>query len=613
MDFRGRIRDSDIDAVRERTDIVQLISEYIPLKKSGREFRGPCPFHQEKEPSFYVNPAKGVYYCFGCQASGGVFNFIMKMEGLKFNEAVEKLADRIGYSLTYERLRPEEESRKNEREKLFNLNQTAAEYFHYLLVESPKGKKALEYLEKRGIKKETIGEFFLGFAPEGWHNVSNFLSKKGFTAEELVLAGLSRKREQADGGGIYDIFRNRLIFPIHDLRGRVIAFGGRVLEETRERHEPKYLNSPETPVYRKSRTLYGLHQARPHIQNSKEVVIVEGYTDLLALYQAGMKNVVATLGTALTPGHFELLNRFSEKAYLAFDADRAGQEAAQRPLEFCGRFSLEVLVVKMPEGEDPASLVEKEGLKEFENSVRRAVSIFEFSAEKAIEEFDLVTPAARMKALAACVPIFERISGPRDMPIFNDLVRKVGTMLEMPDETVRVFTRDALKGVQVGGRSGATSRAPLIAEKVEREALRLLLHNSEQLIEHQYLEPEYFQDEENRKIFEMLKEIMFFDEKILRAEYDSIVGRLMEEIEDENLRAHAGRLLVEPPPETEPGLEGEVFDRLSYAYFKREERKIEEELRACDKKLEPKRYDELFRRLVEYDRVIKELFPYDHG
>src|SRR5450830_244898 len=478
----GRIKDSDVDVVRERTDIVQLISEYVPLKKSGREYRGPCPFHQEKDPSFYVNPAKGVYFCFGCKASGGVFNFIMQVEGLRFNNAVERLADRIGYQVSHEAASPDDVKRRTARDRLYTLNQTAADYFHYLLKETECGKKALSYLAGRGLEEGLIETFHLGFVPAGWDNLSAFLVKKGYNERELVTAGVAKERPrgETDGRGVYDIFRNRIIFPIMDQRGRVVAFGGRRMEKKAEQGEPKYLNSPETPVYRKGRTLYGFYQTRTAIQDAGGAVVVEGYTDLLALWQAGIAPVVATLGTAMTENHFELLNRFCDRVYLAFDADRAGVDAALRPLEFWNRFKVEVMVVTLPEGEDPASLVEKGGASAFKEFQDRAEPLLDFAARKKIEGCDTSTPLGRRRAMEGCVPIIAKVSSEDMRLVRNDLLRKVAGRLDMPLETVEVYMREAsrLSGRPAERRTGV--EVPAMWQKVEKEALRILLHDPEE-------------------------------------------------------------------------------------------------------------------------------------
>lgn len=612
----GRIKDSDVEAVRERTDIVQLISEYVPLKKSGREFRGPCPFHQEKDPSFYVNPAKGVYFCFGCKASGGTFNFVMQMEGLKFGEAVERLADRIGYQITYEAASPVDMEKRTLRDRVFRLNQTAADYFHYLLCERPEGREALDYLTGRGFEDAVREQFHLGFAPQGWDNLTGFLLKKGFNEKEMVTAGLVKERgsgQKGSGRGVYDMFRNRVMFPIHDHRGRVVAFGGRRMPGEASEGEPKYINSPETPVYRKGHILYGLHQARAAIQDAGAAVVVEGYTDLLALCQAGLKEVVATLGTALSDNHFDLLNRFCDSVYLAFDADRAGVEAAQRPLEFFNRFRMEVFIISLPEGEDPASLVEKGGADAFLALKEKAEPLLEFSVRRIIQGCDSSTPMGRRRAMEACVPVLAKISGDDMRPVRDDLVRKIGGWLDMPQETVEVFMREASRISKRPMTAQDAMRAPAMWEKVEKEALRVLLHDPEALIEHQYMDSDYFTDKSNKEIFNMLKEIAVGDEELLDTEFNAVIGRMVDGIEDGALRSRVTRLLIEPPPLGDPDDEDKVFDRLSYVFFKRQMRIIEVEMSRVNKKLEPRKYDSLWRQLIELNQVIKEQFPYDHS
>jgi DNA primase len=499
----GRIKDSDIETVRERTDIVQVISEYVPLKRAGREFRGPCPFHQEKDPSFYVNPAKEVFFCHGCKEGGGVFNFVMRMEGLSFNETVERLASRIGYQVAYEAASPEETRGRLEKDRLFKLNQTAADFFHYSLLETPAAAKAREYIASRGFGGEIIEEFKLGFAPPGWDNLSGFLAKKGFQEKEIATVGLAkeRARSQTEGRGIYDIFRDRVIFPIVDHRGRVVAFGGRKIPGSGDEEGPKYLNSPETPIYRKGHTLYGFYQSRPAIQDSREAIVVEGYTDLLALRQAGVAPVVASLGTALTENHFDLLARFCDRVYLSFDADRAGIEAARRVLEFFNRFSIETFVVMLPPGEDPATLVEKGGTEAFLEHKERAESLLDFSVVKIIESMDPTTPLARQRAMQACVPVLSRVAGEDMRPVRNELIRKIASMLDMPEETVQILAREALRPTGARGRATTDSaRVSVMSDKVEREALQVLLHDPVALLEQHHLDADYFSDPINKNI-----------------------------------------------------------------------------------------------------------------
>ena len=612
----GRIKDSDIEAVRERTDIVQVISEYVPLKRAGREFRGPCPFHQEKDPSFYVNPAKEVYFCHGCKEGGGVFNFVMRMEGLAFNETVERLAGRIGYQVAYEASSPEETKGRLEKDRLFKLNQTAADFFHYALLETAPAKTAREYIASRGFESEIVEEFKLGFAPPGWDNLAGFLAKKGFNEKEIVTVGLGKERgggPQA-GRGIYDIFRDRVIFPILDHRGRVVAFGGRQIPGSGDDEGPKYLNSPETPVYRKGHTLYGFYQSRPAIQDTKEAIVVEGYTDLLALRQAGVAPVVASLGTALTENHFDLLGRFCDRVYLSFDADRAGIEAARRVLEFFNRFSLEVFVVMLPAGEDPATLVEKGGSEAFLVLKDSAESLLDFSIAKIIESQDTRTPLARQLAMQACVPVLSRVSGDDMRPVRDELIRRISSMLDMPEETVQILARDALRPPGARGRSTTDpARVSVMSDKVEKEALQVLIHDPVALLEQQHLDADFFSDPTNKNILTILKEFPVCDENVLQAEYDAFLRRKVEGAEDEDLRRRMMELLVESPPECSPGYENKVFDRLMYTFLKHRKQKVEADIRQTNKSLEPKKYDALCEQLLELQQLIRDQFPYDHS
>jgi len=612
----GRIRQSDIDTVRERTDIVQFISEYVPLKKSGRQFRGPCPFHKEKDPSFYVDPAKGVFHCFGCKAGGNVFDFVEKADSLAFGEAVERLADRIGYQLSYDVSSEAEQKGRMEKDRLFKLNQTATDYYQYMLRETEPGRNARRYLSQRGFGDKIVDEFCLGFSPPGWENLVGFLAKKGFSDRDIVVVGLGRERSaaRADGRGIYDVFRNRVMFPILDHRGRPVAFGGRAMPDSQAENEPKYMNSPETPIYRKGHTLYGYYQARGAIQDSREVVVVEGYTDLLALRQSGIAGVVATLGTALTENHFDLLARVCDNVYLGFDADRAGMDAARRALEFWNRFRLEVFVVILPTGEDPASLVEKGGADEFTRYKEKAETLLDFSVRKVIEGCDTSTAMGRQRAMAACVPVISKVSSDELRPVRNELVRKVGGLLDMPEETVEVYMRQAVKKAPGPGvRAEPGARAPAMWDKVEREALHVLIHSPGALVEQIYLDDEYFTDPGNKKIFEMLKEFPVCDEEDLQAEFDSFVRGMLERLEDEDLRGRVTSLIVEPPPEGVQGYEHKVFETLKLNFFKREKRRVEFEISKVNPKLEPKKYESICARLLEIQQVIREQFPYDHN
>ncbi|MBN2168557.1 MAG: DNA primase [Actinobacteria bacterium] len=614
MSPSGKIKESDIEAIRDRVDLVKVVSDYVPLKKSGREFRGPCPFHKEKDPSFYINPEKGVYYCFGCKASGGVFNFIMEMDGLSFSEAIEKLADSIGYHITYEKGSEAQVKGRLEKDRLFKLNRTAAEYYSYILG-TDEAARAREYLKKRGFDSDVISEFMVGYARPGWSNLCTFLIKKGFKKEEILSVGLARERSAQGQGspGIYDIFRNRIIFPIVDHRGRFIAFGGRRMPGKESEDEPKYINSPETKIYKKGNTLYGFYQARTAIQDKGEAIIVEGYTDLLALWKSGIKEVVATLGTALTENHLGLLNRYCERLFLAFDADLAGIEAANRVLDLFNRFRMDIYVVKVKPGEDPASIIETGGPEAFYEFRNNAQYLLDFSVERALVKIDRSTPMGKNRALEACVPIMAKINSDETVNLRNELVRKICDQVDMPRESVELFMKSSLKSGGAGGKRVDAARVPAMWEKVEKEALCLLLHCPEALLEHHYLDEDYFNDENSKKIMKMLKEIAACDEEDLLAEYDKYICRMVEQLKDEELRAKVARLLLEEPPGFNTEYGDKVFDRLKYMFFKKEKRKVESEVNRINKDLEPRKYESLCTRLFELDQVIREQFPYEHG
>ncbi len=608
----GRIKDSDIEAVRERTDIVKLISEFVPLKKAGREFRGPCPFHKEKDPSFYVSPQKGVYHCYGCQASGNAITFLMEYEKLDFAEAIERLADRLGIRLERVAGSPDEARKRDLKDRLFKLNEAATDYFRHQLVDAAGGKPALEYLTGRGMDRALVDEFKLGYAPPGWEDLNAFLLKKGFARADVVTSGLGRER-RPDGGGssTFDMFRNRIMFPIVDHMGRVVAFGGRAMPGVEG--EPKYINSPETPVYRKGYVLYGYQQSRGAIQDAREAVVVEGYTDLLSLWRSGVRNVVAPLGTALTEHHFELLARSADRVYLAFDSDRAGMEAAARALELFSKFKLEVLVVQLPEGQDPASMVESGEADGFIEAMREAEPLFEFVCDRTVAAQDISTPMGRRRAMEACVPVLEKISSDDMRPVFNDVVRKLSSTLDMPEETVKFFLAEAKAPRGKASSRGTERRATGMWDKVEVEALALLLQNPAALADHQYLDADYFTNPVHKKIMEMLKDIPLGAEETEQAEHESGIGRLIESVDDPELRSTMTQLFMEPLPDCEPGREEKVFDSLSRRFYEGKRRLLKLEIGKVDKKREPNKYKALCDRLYELDQIIKEQFPFDHS
>lgn len=363
----GVISDQNIHDVRTRTDIVELISSYVTLKKAGRNYVGLCPFHAEKTPSFTVSPEKQIYYCFGCNAGGDAVSFLMKINGLSFGEAIRYLADKCGVRLTETY---QERTKKGEREMLYVINQFAAATYGEALWSS-RGKGGRDYLTSRGITDETARRFALGYAPMEWQWLYEQMKHAGFEPQRAEQAGLIIRTGK---DRYYDRFRGRIIFPIYDLLGKVIALGGREVGDG----TPKYMNSPESPIYIKGRVLYGLHLAREAIQAKGEVVVVEGYFDLLALWEKGITNVVATLGTALTADHVNLIRRYASRALVVFDPDEAGKKALMRSLSLFLKGNVEMKAVVLPAGYDPDTFIRHFGIEGWQEEITRARPAVEY-------------------------------------------------------------------------------------------------------------------------------------------------------------------------------------------------------------------------------------------
>ncbi len=362
----GQIGEGKINEVRERTDIIELVSQYVSLKRSGANHMGLCPFHSEKSPSFSVHAGRQFFHCFGCGVGGDAFSFLMKVEGLAFPDAARRLAERAGIELEERQLSPEEEQRQQQRERLFHINELAADFFHHQLMDVPTGEPGRQYLKRRGYGRKAAGEYRLGYAVDLWESLSGHLKEQGVSAEDIRCLGLIRPGK--DGRSDYDLFRGRLIFPIYDLNGRVLAFGGRVLDDSK----PKYINSPESPIYHKGRVLYGLYQARQAMRQSGEVILVEGYFDQLALYRAGYPQVVATCGTALTGDHAKLLKRYVQRVLLLFDQDTAGRQATFKAMAALQNEGVPASVIELASGEDPDSFVQRFGTEAFRQQMEKA-------------------------------------------------------------------------------------------------------------------------------------------------------------------------------------------------------------------------------------------------
>ncbi len=356
--------DSTLEEIKDRIDIVDLISDYVQLKKAGQNWKGLCPFHAEKTPSFTVSPAKQIFHCFGCGSGGDIFTFLVRSENLSFPEALKILAKRAGVTL---KTSQKEAAETGEKEPLFNMNKDAAWFFQQNL---PKNSQAAGYLKGRGISDEVQKQFVLGYALNSWNALLNFLARKGYKPDMVKKAGLAVQGSK----GVYDTFRDRIMFPIYDLKGDVIAFGGRAIDNT----EPKYLNSPETPVFNKRRVLYGLNLAKDSVKDAGQVLLMEGYLDVITAHTFGFTNAVAPLGTACTQEHGKLIKRFAEEAIIVFDSDEAGNKAAKNAAGILLESGLHVKVLSIPGKDDPDSFLRKKGKEAFQALLARPLSIIEF-------------------------------------------------------------------------------------------------------------------------------------------------------------------------------------------------------------------------------------------
>lgn len=463
------IPEAVLNQIQDRLDIVEIISGFAPLRRAGKNFKAPCPFHHEKTPSFMVNPDKQIFHCFGCGAGGNVFGFLMKAEKKDFLEVVESLAERTGVELPRAKNFSPENARRSE--LIAKANQLALEFYHKTLLERPEAESARAYLKARGIGPAAIENFKLGYAPEAWDSLCRAL-KDRCPESLLEKAGLAIPRKE--GGGSYDRFRKRIIFPILDIKGICVAFGGRVLDDSL----PKYLNSPETEIYTKGRHLYGLHQARTAIREKDFVIVVEGYMDLVACHQSGVENVVASLGTALTSEQARLLKRHTQKTVILYDADKAGELATLRGLEIFLEEGMEVRVVRLPEGHDPDSYIKEFGRECFDEALKNAASLFDYKLSL-LRQSHGDSLEGRVKIANEMVGLFTKIE---NQILKSALLKELSLRLSIPEEALTIEARKSighLKNFKDRATEAQGTRLVREIPMIERQILGLVLDSEE--------------------------------------------------------------------------------------------------------------------------------------
>ena len=437
------------DRVRDALDFLELVSARTELRRAGpARYEGLCPFHDERTPSFGIDPAQKVYYCFGCQAAGDVFTFVQETEGVDFKGALELLADRYGVELVREREDPQAEERRRRKERLHELLSRTAVYYERYLWESSEARHAREYLAGRGLGEEILREFRVGYAPSAWDRVLLASRRAKFSNHEIYDAGLAQRSQQ--NGQLYDRFRSRIMFPLADVRGRVLGFGARAM---REDQRPKYLNTSDNDVYHKGQHLYGADLARAHATKAGEVILCEGYTDTIALHQAGFHNAVGLMGTALTAEQVGELARMAQTVLLALDADSAGQEAMLRASSLAAKRKLELRVVPLPEGTDPADLIQRDGAQAMHDAVARSVPFVRFRVERVLAAGDDATPEGRDRMLDQLRSVFATLP-PSAMRM--ELTRIVSGRLALPESVAeRLLTQRGSAGAESATRGGA--------------------------------------------------------------------------------------------------------------------------------------------------------------
>lgn len=502
-----RYSDEIIEEVKNNNDIVDVISQYVALKRSGRNYFGLCPFHNEKSPSFSVSPDKQIFHCFGCGVGGNVFHFISKIENINFKESIELLAERANIKLPV--LDSSEDSQKLElKSKVYEINKIAAEFYHENLYK-PTSKQAQEYIKKRKLDNNTLKSFLIGYSGN-FDELYTLLKSKGFTEEQILASSLVNK---SDNGKFIDRFRKRLMFPIQDVRGRIIAFGGRVLDDSK----PKYINSPENIVYSKGRHLFGLNIAKKH--DTKKIIIVEGYMDAISLHQRGISNVVASLGTALTEAQGRLLRNTAEQVIIGYDADGAGQAATLRGLEILQNLGCDIRILQIEGAKDPDEFVVKYGPERFNLYVEKAISLVEYKVKMLKKNLNLENTGDKIKFLNEIAKVLARVENNMEKEVYVDKISReygiskeaiyaeINKLLYANNKSVQKLERPRTK-VILPEKQEEKQNLPEAILRREKMVIYLLLnsqnHSYEKLKNHIFVED--FKSEKNKKIIKKLYE-----------------------------------------------------------------------------------------------------------
>ena len=538
----GRIRDEDVAYIRDRAPIDEVVADYVQLKSAGGgQKKGLCPFHDEKSPSFHVTPSKGYFHCFGCQTGGDVIAFLMKIDHLTFTETIERLADRIGYTLRYDENSSGPVVTSSIRNRLIAAHVEAAKFYQELLNTSPTAAHGRELLTKRGFDKAACQQFGVGYSPDEWDGLTKHLRALGFTIDELELAGLSKMGQR----GPIDKFRNRLMWPIKDISGDIVGFGARKLASDEEDQGPKYLNTSETPIYKKSQVLYGLDVAKKEIAKKRQAVIVEGYTDVMAAHLAGITTAVATCGTAFGTDHIRILRRllmdddsFRGEVIFTFDGDAAGQKAALRAFSEDQKFVTQTFVAVEPDGLDPCELRQEKGDLALRDLIARRVPLFEFAIRAELAHHKLDTPEGRVNALNAAAPVVAQI---RDKSLRPEYTRLLAGWLGVEVELV---TRAVAQGVKAMPKSSNEVEVAPAAPNFRPDPNEARLILEREVLKARLQEPQLFAGD----LWSSIEPGAFTHPAYIamRTAIDASATVTPESISDDNVKALFTELTVEP-------------------------------------------------------------------
>jgi DNA primase len=613
-----RISENKIEEIRSAANIVDVISEYVQLRKRGKNYTGLCPFHNEKTPSFTVSEDKQIYHCFGCHSGGNVFKFIMEYDKISFIESVQEMAQRYGINIEIN----EEDSsgRQSDQEILYDLNTEAAKYFSDNLLKHSNGEIAREYFQKRKVKPQTMRAFGLGYSLPGWDNFVSYAQEKKLDLERAVSLGLIG---QGSDGRLYDRFSGRIIFPIFSPNGRVVAFAGRILEG-KDSNNAKYLNSPESIVYTKGRILYGLSFAKDDIRKLDKAILVEGYMDLISLHQAGIKNVVAVSGTALTEEQVQLLSRYTKNVVLLFDADTAGIKASMRSIELLLRKDMEIKIASLPSGEDPDSYVNNYGREKFEEVIKKAQNFLEyqsayFEAQGMFEDASKTADAIRelMKPIAIIddelkrsllVKTIAKKFNLRENLLETELEKTISSTRKQVTNEERIRNRELLKKEEGNSTKTKNNTTP-VGYNLEKEIIGLLFEGNEEVI--RFILNQIPVDEFMIGRHIQLAEIVY---KAVENGEDIIPGSLIDKIKDEELQSYVHELVFDKyeisknwddiHPGDDAGINLQKTARDTVIKFKVE--KINYQIAANDRKMEQSSVEEEIHNFIKAKKDLED-------